>query len=102
MNGKRPRRLGRAWLAVSVWAIARSALAGNSISSMSQPGDTVGQGQSASYTDANGTFFARSGGYQGVYISFNHGTPPGVWWSVDFAAPYSARLAPGAYPNAQL
>lgn len=70
-----------------------------SLSMTSDTGDYVGGGEIHLYTPAEGTFTAEVGPENSIRIFFS--TPSfSHFWSLEFAAPSGAPLAPGSYPNA--
>lgn len=66
----------------------------------SQAGDTVGGGQSVTYTDSDGTFGAAPKSTNGVTLTFT-GLTQASSWTLTFAAPTAGTLAVGNYDNAQ-
>ena len=60
----------------------------------SQPGDFIGQGQTATFTPATGTFRAQFRSDNSVSIYYTDANPS-VNWTLDFAAPNHALLIPG-------
>jgi hypothetical protein len=67
----------------------------------SEPGDFIGQGQEFSVSDTDVTFTASRNFDNGVSLSMlNFDVSPPIWWYADFAAPFAAPLAVGAYENA--
>jgi VCBS repeat-containing protein len=62
----------------------------------SQPGDWVGQGQTATYTANTGTFLVQRNSDNGVSVYYQDASNS---WSLDFAAPQNATLTPGYYGN---
>lgn len=100
MNGSAPHpRVVVLALIAACWLPA-AASAANSIGYVSQQGDYIGQGQTKSYTDADGTFTSNHYTDAGAHISFEHATNFAIWWDVDLMAPQGARLAPGTYLGA--
>lgn len=84
-------------LALSLTGAAASAQTTATFSYDSEPGDYIGQGQSATFTQADGLFTFTRNFDNGVSMDFD-GTER---WSVDFAAPNEAELTPGYYPDAE-
>ena len=68
---------------------------------VSEPGDFIGQGQTHTYTHADGSFTANRNGAGGVSISFDHATQAGIWWDLSFAAADDVELTVGDFENAQ-
>jgi hypothetical protein len=66
----------------------------------SEPGDFVGAGQLLYFGASDGSFDARRDLFGGVITSFLTRPLPAHFWSLDFAAPFSAPLAPGVYTGA--
>ena len=64
----------------------------------SQPGDYIGQGQSLSFTPADGTFAVSSSGST-VTLSF-HNSDYSQSWYLDFGTPVSGKFAKGEYVGA--
>lgn len=62
----------------------------------SEPGDYIGQGETRTYTEADGKFITFRTFDNGVNVNFAD-----AWWSLSFAAPFEAELTAGFYPNAQ-
>jgi hypothetical protein len=82
-------------MSVGFAALAQSSLAQNTGLVMdSPPGDYIGQGQNYYYTPVDGTFTATKYASNTVEIRFSG---PGHNWTLDFAAPGNALLAPGTY-----
>jgi hypothetical protein len=94
-------RLGIAAFVTGLLAVAAAAVDAQttSFSFQSQPGDFVGQGQSKSFTPADGTFTFTHNFDNGVSMTFVHATQPGVTWNADFAAAGNALLTVGAYED---
>jgi len=63
----------------------------------SEPGDYIGQGETRTYTEADGTFTIFRNYDNGVNVNFQNEE----WWNLNFAAPYEAELSVSFYPNAQ-
>ena len=63
----------------------------------SEPGDYIGQGETHTYTEADGTFTIFRTFDNGVNVNFQNGE----WWYLNFAAPFAAELTTGFYPDAQ-
>jgi hypothetical protein len=63
----------------------------------SQPGDFIGQGLTYDFTPADSTITAKTLPYDGVEIDVS---ASGESWTLDFAAPNHAPLAPGIYTGA--
>jgi hypothetical protein len=87
-----------ATLAAAVAASPASAQV-TSLYMQSEVGDYIGQGQTYSFTPADGTFTAYRNYDGGVSLGFA-GWSYGSWWYLDFAAPNAAPLAPGPYAGA--
>lgn len=68
---------------------------------VSDPGDYVGQGQSACYDENDGTFTMTRNDHNGLSFSFMHATQGSVWWYVDLAAADDEELSVGTHPDAQ-
>jgi hypothetical protein len=68
-----------------------------SLTMQSDSGDYIGQGQTYSYTPADGTFSVTAG--SGIQVSFS---APNLthWWYLQFAAADGAPLTQGTYTNA--
>ncbi|MEM7050722.1 MAG: hypothetical protein AAF604_13735 [Acidobacteriota bacterium] len=66
----------------------------------SEPGDFIGQGQSATWTDRDGTWTIGRNGAGGVSFDFDQMPGPSTW-SLDFAAPGGIELTIGDFPNAE-
>lgn len=81
---------------VLVLSLSSAADAQNRLRLESEQGDTLGQGNTRDFDDANGDFFAAPNADQGVRIDFDGNQD----WALDFAAAGDAPLAPGLYPNA--
>jgi len=64
----------------------------------SEPGDFVGQGESRTFTEADGEFGIERNYHNGVNFYFRN-IEEG--WYSSFAAPYQAELSVSYYPNAQ-
>ena len=71
------------------------------LSYTSDPGDPIGQGLSATYTDLDGPGFLSMDGDGGVYFEFEHATNPTIDWYVGLAAADQAQLVAGTYAEAQ-
>ncbi len=69
------------------------------LSYTSDPGDPIGQGVSASYTELDGSGVLSMGGNGSVYFEFQHATNPAIDWFVGLAAADDALLVPGTYTN---
>lgn len=67
----------------------------------SEPGDFIGQGNSATWTEQDGDWTARANFDNGVSFSFSQFDPGNSFWSLDFAAADEAPLVAGTYTNAQ-
>lgn len=68
---------------------------------VSQPGDYIGQGETHTYTQADGTFVVTRNFDNGVNVSFDHATVGALWWVASFAAADEVELAPGSYLDVQ-
>lgn len=66
----------------------------------SQPGDFIGGGGSATWTDAEGRWTVRRNFDNGVSLFFTEDGGPS-FWSLDFAAPGEVEITPGFYDNAE-
>ncbi len=100
MKGNGREVMGAVLVVLAIHALANTAAAGSSIGYVSQQGDYIGQGQTKSYTEADGTFTSTTGTDNGAHIAFDHSTNFSIWWHVDLEAPHSDRLAVGSYPGA--
>lgn len=69
-----------------------------SLSMTSDPGDFIGGGQTTFLTPADGTFSASQNFDGGVSIDFFG--QPGIFWFLDFAAPFNQPLTVGTYTSA--
>ncbi len=69
------------------------------LSYTSDPGDPIGQGMSASYTELDGSGVLSMGGNGSVYFEFEHATNPAIDWYVGLAAADDALLVPGTYTD---
>lgn len=67
----------------------------------SEPGDFIGQGGSATWTEADGDWDVRRNFDNGVSLSFDEVPFPGSRWDLDFAAPDDAELTAGSYLDAE-
>lgn len=67
---------------------------------VSDPNDFIGQGGSATWTDAQGVWQVRRNFDEGISFSFSGNSLP-TFWYLDFAAPFDADLTTGHYPDAQ-
>lgn len=67
---------------------------------VSDPNEYIGQGGSATWTDAQGTWQVRRNFDQGISFSFYSDNLSTLWF-LDFSAPFDADLTTGNYPNAQ-
>src|SRR5215469_296742 len=89
------------WVALALLCLASTVQAQvTSLSLVSDTGDFVGLGQTTFLTPADGTFNAQgisTGNHVGVFFL---GNQPGIFWSLDFAAPNGQTLAVGTYPGA--
>lgn len=63
--------------------------------------DFIGQGNSATWTDAEGTWNARRNFDNGASLSFDEADPGFSNWHVDLSAPDEAELSVGSYPVAE-
>lgn len=78
------------------------------LSIVSDPGESIGQGQSRTYRLGNGNwgwgFLADPfTGTQRIVVDYNNSTaflPSSDWWYLDMAAPAGRTLGVGTYPNA--
>lgn len=87
---------------VAVLACAAPSFAQSAVTSytfVSQADDYIGQGRSETVTLADGSFTATKNFDNGVSIDFQGPQSSDFWW-LDFAAPMSVPLTPGAYPHA--
>lgn len=70
----------------------------------SSPGDWIGQGQEVLLTTDDVDFYPRINYDNGVGFWINNFAqnpwPNYIWWSLNFAAPYNARIVEGLYENA--
>ncbi|HVF20853.1 MAG TPA: thrombospondin type 3 repeat-containing protein [Mycobacteriales bacterium] len=66
----------------------------------SEFGDFIGQGQTKTWTPADGTFRPRVFGPHRIEIDF-FGHDTSTWWYLEFASPNRAALIPGPYEGAQ-
>lgn len=73
------------------------------LSFVSDSGDYIGQGQTHSYPldETNFSSANHSGGTRGLVMSYFPDTPPGTWWTLNFAAPTGTVLVPGVYLDAR-
>lgn len=94
-------RLARMLLAVTFLAGGAGAAETFKLSYTSDPGDPIGDGESAAYTNADGPGHLSWDGYGGVYFEFEHATNSAVYWDVAVAAADDAQLAPGTYLDAE-
>ena len=74
-----------------------SAWAQSTLYFQSQPGDFIGQGQTATYTDIDGSFGANGGGTRRIDVAF---TSVGFSWFLNFEAPEGQVLGAGMYEGA--
>lgn len=89
-----------AWI-VALFLVADSAAAQTPVTSfsyVSQAGDYIGQGQTRSFTPADGAFTATKNFDNGVSLSVLN--IPSFFWYLDFSAPGDVPLTPGHYPLA--
>jgi hypothetical protein len=92
---------------IFVGAFVTEAYAITALYYFSEPGDWIGQGETVWVTPADGFDFGVSRNFDnGVSFSINNFNDPTVpfqdqqWWYLDFAAPFDAELAVGAYEGA--
>ena len=71
------------------------------LSYTSDPGDPIGLGLSATYTEIDGTGSLSMDGDGGVYFEFDHATNPAIDWYVGLAAADDAQLVAGTYADVQ-
>ena len=69
------------------------------LSYTSDPGDPIGLGLSATYTELDGSGVLSMGGNGSVYFEFEHATNPAIDWYVGLAAADDALLVPGTYTD---
>lgn len=98
LNLKEFRMQSLKYLVASLFITAGSvASAGSQLTLTSEPGDYIGQGQNAVYTDT-GTAFKYSTNFDnGITVAI---TNANTWWTLNLAAPGNARIQPGVYEQA--
>ena len=66
----------------------------------SEPGDYIGQGAEATFTDTDGAFSVAPTYNNGMTVAF-HTPDYSHWWYLNLAAANGADLQPGAYENSE-
>lgn len=87
-------------ICLTILATAHGAGAQTTFTYDSDPGDFIGQGGSATWTDAEGTWNVSRNFDNGISFSFDETGGPS-FWNLDFAAPGEVELTAGSYPNAE-